>query len=405
MAKLTALKARHLVEPGRYSDGDGLYLLVGPGGAKSWILRVHVDGRRRDLGLGSFKLLSLLGARDAALELRRKLRGISDPYAPAPRAPKPARARTLSFGEAAAKVHGERTEGWKNGKHQAQWIKTLENYVFPTLGDLAVDEIGAGPIHDAVAPIWLSKPETARRVLQRIGVVLDWACAKGLRENGSPTKAVIKGLPRQPRKTGHFEALGHGEVPAFLTALRAGKQSPGRLALELLILTATRSGEVRGARWGEFDLARRIWTVPAERMKAGTAHVVPLSDAALDVLRRAEVLRMPCTDLVFPGQRPKAPLSDMTLLKVIRDMGAPATVHGFRSSFRDWVAEETAFPGEVAEAALAHTVPSKVEAAYKRTDFLAKRGELMTAWARYCGSKPKPMDGVSRQTHDRASAG
>lgn len=203
-------------------------------------------------------------------------------------------------------------------------------------------------------------------------------------------KSVSKGLPRQPKRSGHMLAMGHADVPGFLKALGEGRQSTGRLALEALILTAARSGEIRGARWDEVDLEQREWVIPAERMKAGVTHIVPLSDQAVEVFQRALKIRVPASDLVFPGQRPKQPLSDMTLLKVLRDMNVAATVHGFRSSFRDWAAEETAYPGEVAEAALAHTVSNKVEAAYRRTDFLAKRKAMMRDWGDYCTGRKGP---------------
>jgi integrase len=234
-----------------------------------------------------------------------------------------------------------------------------------------------------LAPIWLTKPETARRVRQRIVAVLDWSCAKGFRETEAPMRSVMRGLPRQPKKQGHFEAMPFKELPDFLIWLHE-RLSVGRIALEFLILTAARSGEVRGCRWGELDLARKVWTVPADRMKAGKVHVVPLSEGALDVLERAKMLKSTSSDLVFPGQNPRRQMSDMTLLKILRDKDLGCTVHGFRSCFRDWVAEDTDFQGEVAEAALAHAIPNKVEAAYRRTDFFEKRKALMADWAAFC---------------------
>jgi integrase len=251
------------------------------------------------------------------------------------------------------------------------------------LGDLLVSEIEGPVIRDVLAEIWLTKPETARRVRQRIGTVLDWACAKGYRASEAPMRSLSRGLPRQPKKDRHFAALSFGEVPAFLQTLRA-RESMGRLALEALILTAARSGEIRMARWPELDLKAGLWSIPAERMKMGRPHIVPLSPQAVDVFRRAAKLRIPATDLVFYGIKAKKPLSDMTLLKILRDMETGVTVHGFRSAFRDWVAEETSYPGEVAEAALAHAIPNKVEAAYRRTDFLEKRRALMSDWGTFC---------------------
>ncbi|WP_239807367.1 tyrosine-type recombinase/integrase [Croceicoccus hydrothermalis] len=347
-------------------------------GKGSWIVRIQANGKRRDIGLGTLADLPLGEAREAARALRKEMKAGIDVLAEREK-----EALVIpSFRDAAKLVHEEHKAAWKNGKHQAQWINTLETYAFPTLGDKLVSEIEGPAIRDALSPIWLTKPETARRVRQRIGSVLDWACAKGFRETEAPMRSVIRGLPRQPKKQGHFAAMPYADLPVFVTWLR-GRSSVGRLALEFLILNASRSGEVRGARWNEIDIKKKLWTIPAERMKAGTAHVVPLSEAALGVLKRAKAFRSPVSDLVFPGQNPRRSLSDMTLLKVLRDKGDDYTVHGFRSSFRDWVAEKTNYPGEVAEAALAHTIANKVEAAYRRTDYLDKRKPLMADWAKF----------------------
>ncbi|MDP9423737.1 MAG: integrase arm-type DNA-binding domain-containing protein [Pseudomonadota bacterium] len=382
MGNLTVIKVKSVTEPGRYSDGDGLMLKVKPGGSKSWVLRVQVDGKRRDIGLGSAKTVSLAEARQAADELRRKLaRGI-DPIAER----KQEKIVIPTFKEAAILVHEEHKAAWKNGKHQAQWLSTLKSYAYPGLGDLLVSEIEGPAIRDVLAKIWLAKPETARRVRQRIGTVLDWAYAKGYRASEAPMRSLSKGLPRQPKKDRHFAAMSFAEVPVFLQILRR-RESMGRLALEALILTAARSGEIRMARWPELDLEAGLWSIPAERMKMGRPHIVPLSPQAIDVFKRAAKHRIPATDLVFYGIKAKRPLSDMTLLKILRDMEAGVTVHGFRSAFRDWVAEQTNYPGEVAEAALAHAIPNKVEAAYRRTDFLEKRRSLMGDWGAFC-SRP-----------------
>lgn len=394
MGKLTALKVKSLAEPGRYPDGDGLMLVVGSKGAKSWILRAQSQGKRRDFGLGSLKCVSLAEAREAAIDLRRQLfRGI-DPIAEKEQA----RLAGMTFREAAKLVHEEQKAGWKNGKHQAQWLATLETYAFPDFGDLAVDKIKGPAIRDVLAAIWLSKPETARRVRQRIGTVLDWAYAKGLRPSEAPMRSRSKGLPRQPKSDGHFAALSYERVPDLIAKLRE-RVSMGRLALEFLILTAARSGEVRLADMSEIDLEARLWSIPAERMKMGRPHQVPLSLPAIEVLRQAARQRSPVSNLMFPGLKPKRPLSDMTLLKVVRDMDLEVTVHGFRSAFRDWVAESTNYPGEVAEAALAHAVSNKVEAAYKRTDFLQKRRALMDEWGRFClGGPTKPLAAAEQLT-------
>lgn len=387
MGKLTAIQIRNIKEPGRYSDGEGLMLKLVAPGRGSWFVRVQTGGKRKDIGLGSLADLGLAEAREAARQIRKDTRAGVDVLAERKRE----RLEIPTFREAAKSVHKEHKAAWKNGKHQAQWINTLEIYAFPILGDRLVSEIEGPAIRDALAPIWLTKPETARRVRQRIGSVLDWSCAKGFRETEAPMRSVTRGLPRQPKKRGHFAALPFKEVPEFACWL-CQRVSIGRLALEFLILTAARSGEVRGCCWSELDLKKKLWTIPAERMKAGNAHVVPLSDGALDVLARAKRLRSPVSDLVFPGQNPRLQLSDMTLLKILRDKGADVTVHGFRSSFRDWVAEETSYPGEVAEAALAHTIPNRVEAAYRRTDFLEKRKSLMADWADFCLSGLHSVD-------------
>jgi integrase len=379
MGTLTAAKVKSLAEPGRYSDGDGLMLKVKPGGTKSWVLRVQVDGKRRDIGLGSAKTVTLAEARQAADEVRRKLAHGIDPVAER----KQEKVVIPTFSEAAVLVHEEHKAAWKNGKHQAQWLSTLKTYAYPALGDLRVSEIEGPVIRDVLSKIWLAKPETARRVRQRIGTVLDWAYAKGYRASEAPMRSLSKGLPRQPKKDRHFAAMSFAEVPAFLQTLRM-RESMGRLALEALILTAARSGEIRMAMWSELDLKAGLWSLPAERMKMGRPHIVPLSRQAVDVFKRAAKHRSSATDLVFYGIKAKKPLSDMTLLKILRDMDAGVTVHGFRSAFRDWVAEETNYPGEIAEAALAHAIPNKVEAAYRRTDFLEKRRALMSEWGAFC---------------------
>lgn len=381
MGKLTATKVKALTEPGTYMDGDGLMLVVTSKSSASWKLRAMVAGKRRDIGLGSLKVLSLADARDKASDLRRQIAQGIDPIAERKKVADP----VPTFREAAASVHEEHKAAWKNGKHQDQWINTLTTYAFPKLGDRLVNDIEGPIIRDVLAPIWLAKPETARRVRQRIGAVLDWSYAKGYRPTEAPMRSLSKGLPRQPRKDGHFAAMPFTDVPKLIARLRE-RSSVGRLAMEALILTAARSGEIRGATWSEVDLEAGMWTVPADRMKMGRVHHVPLAPEAIDVFRRAEALRVPCSDLVFPGQRLKNQLSDMTLLKVMRDMETGVTVHGFRSAFRDWVAEETSYPGEVAEAALAHAIPNKVEAAYRRTDFLEKRRSLMREWAVFCTS-------------------
>lgn len=383
MGNLTALFVKSALKPGRYQDGRGLMLLVKPSGAKSWVLRAQVDGKRRDFGLGSLSDVGLAAARDAAEDIRRQYRSGVDPVAA--RKEKAAPAPVMpTFAVAAQRVFEENRSTWRNAKHSAQWLSSLRAYAFPQIGDIEVDRLDGPTIRSVLLPIWLSKPETARRVRQRIGVVLDWCHANGLRAAEAPMRSISRGLPRQPRRDGHFAALPYTEV-ADLMAKLAESDSIGRLALQFTILTAGRSGEVRGATWSEIDLEARTWTVPGSRMKAGKTHIVPLSWPAMDVLRRAGagILSLGPEGIVFPGLRNR-PLSDMTIAKALKTAGyGDCTVHGFRSSFRDWAAEMTSTPGDVIEAALAHTNRNRVEAAYRRTNYLEKRRALMDAWSDY----------------------
>ncbi|WP_448206655.1 tyrosine-type recombinase/integrase [Azospirillum sp. sgz302134] len=398
--KLTAARVRTLKEPGRYVDGRGLMLVIGTDGSRKWVLRIQKDGRRRDFGLGSERDVSLADARDEAGRIRRQVRAGLDPVAEKRKATRV----VPTFADAARACHAEHKDAWKNKKHAAQWLATLEEYAFPAFGKVTVDKIDTPQVRDALLPIWLDKPETARRVRQRIGTVLDWAMARGFRTGENPVRSVAKGLPKQPKGQEHFAALPWRDVPAFLAELRnTTKAGPVvKLLLELLVLTGVRSGEARGARWSEFDLEAKLWTIPKGRMKAGKAHVVPLSPRALTVLEALGKLRSGSDPnaLVFPGPKAGKPLSDMALSMLLRRMAVPATVHGFRSSFRDWAAEATNFPREVAEAALAHAVESKVEAAYRRSDLLEKRRKLMDLWATFCtgtGSQVVPLARRSRR--------
>lgn len=379
MGRLSATAVKAAKQPGRYGDGDGLYLLIGRTGARSWVCRVQKDGKRRDIGLGSVKKVSLALARERASKVRSQIEVGLDPITERRK-----EAGIPTFREAAAIVFAENKKNWGNAKHRDQWLTTLTKYAFPHFGDMAVSKVDGPEVRDALVAIWLDKPETARRVRQRIVSVIDWAIAKGYRTAPLPIAAMNKSLPKVKAKPAHHSALPYAAVPAFVTKLRE-RESVGRLAFEALVLTAARSGEIRGAVWSELDLDQKLWTIPAHRMKAGREHIVPLSDAAVDAFKRAETYREARSDLVFPGARQGKPLSDMTLTKICRDMEIAAVPHGFRSSFRDWVAEETDFDGAVAEMALAHTIENKVEAAYRRGNLLEKRRNLMDAWATHCG--------------------
>ena len=380
MGSLTATEVKAKSQPGRYSDGDGLFLLVGKGGAKSWMVRIQKDGRRRDIGLGSASKVPLKLARERANDVRQQIEVGIDPVAERRKA-----AGIPTFREAARLVHAEHKASWRNEKHKAQWLSTLESYAFPAFGDRSVAQVDAAAVRDALAAIWLAKPETARRLRQRIRTVIDWAVAKGYRDGTLAMPVIDKALPKQRAKVRHHKAVPYAELPAFMGKLRQ-TESMGRLALEAVILTAARSGEVRLATWGEVDLEASTWTIPAERMKAGREHVVPLSAPAASLFKRMKAHRREDTDaaLVFPGVKRGKPLSDMTLTKAMRDMGREETPHGFRSTFRDWIAEQTTWPADLAEAALAHVVSDKTVAAYQRGSMFEKRRELMTAWAGYC---------------------
>lgn len=392
MGKLTAVAVKAaLANPGTYQDGDGLFLKVDKRGGAAWKLRVQRDGRRQDIGLGSAKLLKLGEARDKASELRKAVK-VEKRDVLAEK--KDAAAAKVTFREAACQYHKENAAGWKSGNYKRQWLASLENHVFPELGDRSTGSITTPDIIDVLMPIWQSIPETARQVKDRIETVLNYAHAKGWRSteapSGSGSLKAGRGLPRQVKEREHRKAMPYDALPVFLTVLRR-KPSYGRLALELLILTGVRSQEVRLATWAEFDLQGRLWTIPAEHMKRGKAHIVPLSDEALAVLAKAQALKLEGSEHVFPGIGGDA-MSDMTLLKVLRDMSEPFHVHGFRSTFTDWAANE-GFPDAVVEAALAHKTPDAVQAAYRRTTYLGTPGQpgqrvkLMEAWGRYCSAK------------------
>ena len=382
---LSAAKVRALNAPGRYADGNGLYLVCDPSGAKRWILRTIVKGKRCDIGLGSLRLVTLAEARDEATRLRRIARKNGDPLEER----RAERRIVPTFEEVARMVHEAHAANFRNRKHRAQWISTMQMYAFPIFGSRRVDEISSADVLAALSPIWTSKPETARRVRQRLRLVFDYAKAKDYRQADNPVEGVSEVLPKHGTKKEHFAALPYAEVPAFITALRDSVAGmAGKLAFEFLILTAARTSEVVLATWGEIDLASKSWSVPADRMKAKVEHRVPLAARALEILEAARGI----TDggeYVFPGRSPQHPLSNMAFLMTLRRMGRDdITAHGFRSSFRDWAEERTNFPNSVVEAALAHCIKSKVEAAYLRTTLFEKRRDLMRAWVAFATAKP-----------------
>jgi integrase len=395
MGRLSVATVRN-AKAGRHADGDGLYLLVKPTGGKSWLLRIQVDGRRRDIGLGTAdvdaragsdlieipllhrKRLSLSEARDKCAALRKAAVAGLDPVQERDRD----RRGIPNFEQVTEQTHAALKSGWAP-RQQDAFLSSLKTHVFPTLGRRRVDQIAATDIQSVLEPIWTSKPDAARKVRQRIATVLNFAHTKGWRQAEAPLKSVSMALPKAP-KGGNYAAMPYPDLPAFVASLKAQVESVGRLALLFTILTAARSGEVRHARWSHMDLQQKLWNRPAELMKGRVAHIVTLSDQAIDVLKRMKLFCTAADGLCFPSAR-SLPLSDMTLSKIMRDARLPYTVHGFRSSFRDWAAEAMPdIPDPVAETALAHAVPDMVVAAYKRTNFIELRRTLLGAWGQHC---------------------
>jgi integrase len=383
---LTAVQVRSVSEPGLYADGACLYLQVSEGGAKSWILRTLVHGKRRDIGLGGVNWVSLADARDEAARLRKIAKAGGDPIAERQKE----RAITPLFETVAREVHASHSQAFQNPKHAAQWITTLETYAFPTMGNIPIDKIESKEILAALSPIWIEKAETARRVKQRLKTVFDYAKAKGWRSGDNPVEGITRVLPKHGGKVkDHFSALPYVQVPEFIQSLRSANNAMSiRLGFEFLILTASRTSEVILAKWPEIDLDAETWIVPAERMKMKREHRVPLSARCIEILQAAKEAGRG-SEYIFPGRSANRPLSNMALLKCLERMGrADTTAHGFRSSFRDWAEEKTNTQRSVVEAALAHQVESKVEAAYLRSDLFEKRRRLMDAWAAFALAKP-----------------
>jgi integrase len=388
--RLTARVVEQVKAPGYYGDGGGLVLRVVEGGSKVWLFRYKTQGRVREMGLGPVRDVSLAEAREGAREARRLRRAGIDPIDAKRQRQAAARldaAKLITFSQcAAAYIENHRTS-WRNGKHAAQWEATLRTYAYPVFGNLPVAAVDTALVIKVLDPIWSKKPETASRLRGRIEAVLDFAKVRGYRvgENPARWKGHLKeALPAvsKLRKVKHHAALPYAEIGAFMTELRA-REGGAAAALEFAILTAARTSEVIGARWWEIDMTVGAWTIPAERMKAGVEHRIPLSEQGLAVLRRAAAGEV--NDVVFCGQKPGRPLSNMALLMMLRRMGRDdITAHGFRSTFRDWAAERTTAPREVVEAALAHTVANKVEAAYRRSDLFEKRRALMQQWGSFC---------------------
>lgn len=386
---------------GLHADGGGLYLQVTAGKndslRKSWFFRFAISGHERRMGLGALSDVSLAEARKLADAARRLHAQGIDPIAEREDERRAKAAEVVTFRRAFDAFFAGKSRTLSNAKHRDQWQSTMEAYVFPTIGDRPVAEVTTGEILAALSPIWFDKPETAKRVLQRVEAVFKSAILRGHRERASPCVGVAQELGTRHRKVAHHRALPYGEIAAFLQRLRATNGWPATSrAFEWLVLTASRSGEARLALWSEIDEQRALWTIPAERMKAKREHIVPLPPRCIEILGELRATFCPNPDdFVFPGTQLNKPLSDMTLTKVLRDLGLAdkATVHGMRSAFKVWCAEVAKVRDEVSEAALAHAIPEKVRAAYLRTAFLEERKPLMLAWARYC-AEPRPVDTV-----------
>ncbi|RQO54421.1 integrase [Paucibacter sp. KBW04] len=396
--ELSPLSVGRLTQPGHHAVGGvaGLYLYVVESGSRSWVLRAMVGTKRRHIGLGGFPDVPLAQAKERARRARDEIAQGIDPIERRKEAASHLRARqatAITFKTAAENYVSAHGEAWKSAKHLAQWNGTLNNYAHPVIGDLLIQDIGQEHVLKILEPIWKSKTETASRLRGRLEAVLDWATVRKYRTGDNPARwkghlDKLLAAPGKIQKVEHFRALPIDAMPEFMRALREREGTAAR-ALEFTILTAARSGEVRGASWAEIDKSAKVWTIPAERMKAGKEHRVPLTDEVLRLIGR--IPRIENSEYIFPGPS-GAQLSDMALIQVLRRMKANAVPHGFRSTFRDWAGERTNHPREVAEQALAHVLENKVEAAYRRGDALEKRRALMLDWESFIG---KPKDGAS----------
>lgn len=390
---LTPLAVKN-AKPGRHADGGGLHLLVKPSGARSWVYRFMLNGKARDVGIGAAGQggMTLADARDKAAALRLKVKAGIDPLeerksaaANALAAAQAAKVAGTTFRDVADAYIAANEGSWRNPKHRQQWRNTLDAYVYPVIGELPVSDVGTAHVLKILEPIWKSKAETAGRVRGRIETLLDSAKARGYREGENPARwrgHLAQILPARTRLSrGHHKAIPYEQVPAFVAKLHE-REAVAALALEFTVLTAARSGEVIGATWSEVDLEKAVWTVPADRMKAAKEHRVPLSPRAVEILKGLQPLGR---NWLFPGTT-GGKLSAMAMTMLMRRMKVEATVHGFRSAFRDWAAECTGYAHEVAEMALAHTIENKVERAYRRGDLFEKRRRLMDDWATYCAA-------------------
>ncbi len=403
LQRLNALSVTSAKVPGYFHDGGGLYLQVAPAGSKSWVLRFSIAGRRREMGLGPYPEVSLAAARKSAADARSLVKAGQDPIAvrDAGRARQRLEdARAITFDQAAEQYIAANEAGWHNDRHRDQWRASLAAYASPVIGRMPVADIGVTEVMRVVEPLWRTKTETGSRVRGRIERVLDWAKVRGYRTGENPAQwrgHLDKLLParRKVQKVKHHAAVAIDDLPVVYASL-ANLDSMAARALRFTILTAARAGEATGARWSEIDMEARIWTVPSDRIKAGKTHRVPLSHEAMEILTR--VRKVATGNLVFPGRATERPLSHSAMLKVLKVAGCgDATVHGFRSTFRDWASERTHYPRDVAEMALAHAIGDQVEAAYRRGDLFERRKLMMEEWATFVTTTPSARLRADRQ--------
>lgn len=407
--RLTAVSAQNIKKPGMYADGAGLYLKIGDGGSKSWVYRYMLLGKPRYLGLGSTGAVSLAAARGLAGLSRQQIQQGLDPIDARKHLMAQSRlagAKALTFKQCAEALMTAHDASWRNLKHRQQWRNTLAVHVYPTIGHLAASAVTTEHVLSILEPIWAKTPDTASRIRGRIESVLEAAKARGARDGENPARwrghlASLLPKPSRIKRVQHHAALPFFEVPEFMSDLRLTEGVAPR-ALEFAVLTAARSNEVRGARWPEINFAERTWTIPPERMKSGKEHRVPLSSRAIEILTELQGVRV--NDFVFPGVKPGRPVNNATLHVLLGRMGRDdVTVHGFRSTFRDWAAETTSFPNFVVEMALAHAIGDGVEAAYRRGDLFEKRRKLMNAWSRFAGDRAGSVI-VGKFSQKRASS-
>lgn len=404
----TGIKAK--LRPGYHPDGAGLYLQVTAGGSRSWIFRFMLNGKAREMGLGSLLAVSLESARIKAAEQRALLAEGKDPIAERDREQREQAlraARTLTFDQCAEQYIEAHRGSWRNAKHASQWKNTLDTYASPKIGALSVADIDMERVLSVIEPLWRTTTETASRLRGRIENILDWATVKKYREGDNPARwrgHLDKVLPKRSKVAAvkHHAALPYSQMNAFMVELQQ-REGIAPKALQFVILTAARVSEAVNAKWSELDLEAKVWTVPPARMKAGKEHRVPITPEVEAILDAVKLKAQ--SDYVFPGQRVGKPLTGAACLGLLADMGrSDLTTHGFRSTFRDWCAEQTNFPREIAEAALAHTLRDKTEAAYQRGDLLERRRQLMAAWASYCAKKPAEVIAITDASKEKKTA-